>query len=135
MSNELSTPKVLVCPQETDASRTCATTFSNLRQTAPPGVVSFTNDFNLSYFVGVDADQTYPTMPLSGDRNLAANGVPLRHGLHALSASDLLNWVKPRHNGGGNICFADGSVQGLGASAVKNLLAGSGAATNRLAVP
>src|SRR5216117_1389627 len=55
MSNELSTPKILLC--QTDTNRTFAT--------------NFTTDFyssKISYFVGLDADETKPSMLLSGDR-------------------------------------------------------------------
>lgn len=137
ISNELNTPKILFCPEENDPARAVATVFSIHTQGSWQGWIPFTNDLNLSYFVGVDADPTRPQMPLAGDRNLATNGVPLRHGLHTFSTNASLSWVKPRprHNGGGYIGLVDGSVQGFNASALKGVLAGSGAATNRLAFP
>src|SRR5437870_99223 len=51
MSNELSTPKLLICPAEMD-SRTAASTFA---KTIPPGTanqIAYFNDTNISYFVG-----------------------------------------------------------------------------------
>ena len=55
MSNELNTPKLLVCPADT-------------RQPAPSWA-SLSNS-NISYFVGLDADETQPPGFLSGDSNL-----------------------------------------------------------------
>lgn len=52
MSNELSTPKVLLCPKETDRDRFLATNFALL------------NNSNLSFFVGVDATETNAQMLL-----------------------------------------------------------------------
>jgi len=58
MSNELSTPQILYCPAE-DPKRIKATTFqSTIPMGTPPYVVPFTSDNNVSYFVGVDANQT-----------------------------------------------------------------------------
>ena len=38
--------------------------------------VPYTNDLNVSYFIGVDAQETYPRMFLTGDHNLGGNGNP-----------------------------------------------------------
>lgn len=86
MSNELSTPKILWCPEENDQKRICAATFQT---TVPPGssAIPFTNDNNVSYFVGLDAQDEYPQMILSGDRNLAIQGRPAAHGLSQISTN------------------------------------------------
>ena len=79
MSNELSTPKVLRCPDD-KVGRIEATTFRREfrdRQTAV-----FSQNANLSYFVGVDANERNPMMLLAGDRNVTNNGlVPLAYGV------------------------------------------------------
>src|SRR5207247_4730878 len=75
MSNELSTPKILFCPQETDPSRQSASTFASTIPAGSVNQVPFTNDNNISYFVGVDAVDTSPQMVLTGDRNLSVHGV------------------------------------------------------------
>src|ERR1039457_1003785 len=62
MSNELSTPKILVCPS--DSSRNYQTNFAML---------AF-NNLNMSYFVCGDAAETYPQMILDGDRNIGTSG-------------------------------------------------------------
>src|SRR6266478_1671008 len=51
MSNELSTPKILFCPQEDDRKRIAADTFcSSVPRGPSPSYIPFTNDNNLSYF-------------------------------------------------------------------------------------
>lgn len=53
MSNELNTPKILVCPA--DQRRVAATVFD---LTAPRPALPFVNNSNVSYFVGVDASES-----------------------------------------------------------------------------
>ena len=98
MSNELSTPKILLCPEDTE--RTYATNFTT----------GF-GDANISYFFSLEADDTYPQMILDGDDNLAVNGVRVKPGILNLPASGSLTWTKERHRGVGNVGMADGSVQ------------------------
>jgi len=53
LSNELSTPKILICPEETNPQRHPANTFESVSfQGAPSGVVPFTLGNCISYFVG-----------------------------------------------------------------------------------
>ena len=98
LSNELSTPKVLRCPD--DAERTYAADFTT----------NF-SDANISYFFSLDAADTYPQMILDGDDNLAVNGVRVKPGILNLPVTGSLTWTKERHGGAGNIGMADGSVQ------------------------
>jgi len=121
LSNELSTPKVLVCP--TDSQMKMATDFG-------PGF----GRSNVSYFVGLDADEVRPNWILSGDRNLTANGVALRPGLHVLDTNDVIGFTKAMHNQCGNIGLSDGSVQQLTSSALQQYLLAN-PQTNRLALP
>lgn len=134
MSNELSTPKLLICPAENNPARTTATTFDRVARLAF-GQIPFTNDNNVSYFVGVDADQSQPAMLLAGDGNLSFNGVLAKHGLQQLGTNSAVGWANPRHDSGGNICFADGSVQRIVNREWPVLLSKTGQATNRLALP
>src|SRR5947207_2073106 len=53
LSNELSTPKIVICPS--DSGKTEATNFSSVA--AQKG--DFTGNTHLSYFVGVEAQETY----------------------------------------------------------------------------
>ena len=130
MSNELSTPKILVCPD--DASHHWATNFS----------VNFTAK-NISYFAGLDTDPSQPQGILSGDDNLLINGQPVRPGVLNLGTNSA-TWSPDRHkNAGmlsfgryyGNVLLSDGSVQG----SLLQLRFGSAPdtvfCTNRLAIP
>ncbi len=95
ISNELNTPKVLVCPNEKE--RTRVTDFATL------------NDSHLSYFVGLSADETKPQTILSGDRNLVADG-KLIQGRVAITTNAILGWASFNHLGYGNTALADGSA-------------------------
>ena len=96
---------------------------------------SRTNDNNVSYFVNIDAKDTFPGLPLCGDRHLAVNGVPAPHGVLQISPNSTLTWFGPRHDKSGNIALADGSVQGFASARLGTFLKGNGMATNRLAIP
>src|SRR6266566_4742026 len=133
MSNELSTPKILVCPEENDRKRIAADTFcSTAPRGTPPNLIPFTSDNNVSYFVALDAQDTFPERPLCGDRNLAIGGRPVPHGLLQVWTNTAVTWFGPRHNGNGNIAFADGSVQQVTSPRLRIVFAQSGMATNRL---
>ena len=135
MSNELSTPKILFCPEETDPSRQSASTFDSTVPVGSVNQVPFTNDNNITYFVGVDAVDTSPQMVLTGDRNLSVNGVLVRRRLLSLSSNDTVNWAKPRHEKGGNIGLADGSVMQVGDKGLHKAFWQTGTTTNRLDLP
>jgi competence protein ComGC len=122
MSNELNTPKVLICPQDT--KRIPATSFSR----------GFNND-NVSYFVGLDANLDHPQMFLSGDDNFAVGGASVKSGLLRLWTNTPITWTAARHQFVGNIGLADGSVQQLTTKGLQQALQQIGVATNRLAIP
>ena len=122
MSNELSAPKILICPADTN--RFAAN--------------NFTTDFNnakISYFVGLNADNIHPQTILSGDDNFEISGVPVKSGLLELSTNSQISWTAARHKFIGNIGLADGSVQMLGIHQPLLTLQSIGIATNRLAIP
>ena len=122
MSNELVTPKVVVCP-------------ADFRKPAK----SFTNGFSnasVSYFVGQDANDNFPQMILSGDRNLT-NG-PLRPiRTLALTTNSLIGWTEKMHKCEGNVLICDSSVQGLDNPGLRKFLRVEGCfdGTNRLSIP
>jgi prepilin-type processing-associated H-X9-DG protein len=95
MSNELSEPKILVCPMD---DRRPVTNFHDLSNLA------------ISYFVNVDALDIEPFSFLTGDRNLT-NGPLSSTRLLSISTNSTLGWSENLHRFVGNICFADGSVQ------------------------
>ena len=121
LSNELSTPRVLVCPA--DDHRTAAVDFTQF------------GNSNVSYFLSLDADETQPQMFLSGDSNLEVDGKPVGPGLLNLRTNSTPGWTADRHVRQGNICLADGSVQQLSSARLREALRFSGVATNRLAMP
>ncbi|TAL02565.1 MAG: type II secretion system protein [Verrucomicrobia bacterium] len=122
MSNELNTPKILLCPE--DSKRNYATRF-------------WTNfsDTNISYFIGADADQTNAFLFLSGDDNLQVAGKPCKPGLAVVSTNTVLSWAKARHENQGNVAMTDGSVQILSDSRLMQALVATGQATNRFLFP
>jgi type II secretory pathway pseudopilin PulG len=127
MSNELNTPKLMVCPD--DRARKAATNFT-------PNF----NDSHVSYFVGVDATPSQPAMLLSGDRQLTLNHVPLKPGLHSLGTNQNVGWPKQIHwnkksRNTGNVVLVDGSVHQPDGVGLRALLQASGVATSRLAIP
>jgi prepilin-type N-terminal cleavage/methylation domain-containing protein/prepilin-type processing-associated H-X9-DG protein len=136
MSNELSTPKILVCPDDASRQTLTATTFASAVPSGSPYAIPFTNDIQVSYFIGVDAQDTRPAMFLSGDANLGIEGTALKSGLQSFSTNSQVAWFRPRHENGkkGNIGLADGSVKVFNTSELRQALRESGV-TNRLAIP
>jgi prepilin-type processing-associated H-X9-DG protein len=122
MSNELDNPNVLLCPSD-DRDVPRSDDFANL------------SNSNLSYFVGLDADETRPTMILAGDRNLLTNGVPVIPGLVIIGTNSAAGWSTKMHKRAGNILFADGSVARATNDILPSLFQKTGTNINRLAVP
>ena len=142
MSNELSTPKILFCPAEYEGSyRQAATNFSGIYDSATNSA-PFTNDLNVSYFIGVDARETSPQMFLTGDHNLGGDWNPPMTAFPAASASTNLgyaiwlgtNWIANQgpafmanqHDKEGNVGLADGSVECFNRSQFQDALKRSG---------
>jgi len=121
MSNELYSPKILVCP-------------SDIRIAAAEFVTALANT-NISYFLGLDAQDTFPQMFLSGDRNLEIDGVAAGPGVFALTTANNLSWTRTIHDRIGNVGLADGSVQHFDKKRLNEALAVTGAVTNRLVFP
>jgi prepilin-type N-terminal cleavage/methylation domain-containing protein len=114
MSNELNTPRILFCPNDDDPAQREANQFAVTWDYAPPGpAVQFSGNSNTSYFVGVDATDLKPSMPLAGDRNITLSNLALRAGLHSLPTNAPTGWSDKMHVRQGNILLSDGSVQGI----------------------
>ncbi|HEV2693675.1 MAG TPA: hypothetical protein VG347_12350 [Verrucomicrobiae bacterium] len=136
MSNELSTPKVIICPN--DFLRHFAAT-------------NFTTDLTnkVSYFIGADATDANPQMILAGDNDLLFNQSPVHPGIISVTVSSQLEWNADRHGGmadqgwfkkpkkiaAGNIALTDGSVQSCYNIGLSNYLSQTGLTTNRLLIP
>jgi len=126
MSNELNTPKILACPAEYDSAHISATTFASSVPANQTGV-AYKDNNNLSYFIGIDADETQPQMFLMGDHAMGAgtagnNSNPARTGWNDIYAPNttqgtatngIAAWMdNSQHGKQGNVGLADGSVQG-----------------------
>ena len=107
LSNELSTPKMLLCPADKERRPTQSLFLSP----KPLTWSEITDNSHLSYFLGLDAREDNPQNLLAGDRNLTTNGVPVGPGRLLLTTNLLLGWSKELHNQAGNVLLGDGSVQ------------------------
>jgi prepilin-type N-terminal cleavage/methylation domain-containing protein/prepilin-type processing-associated H-X9-DG protein len=151
MSNELSTPKILVCPAESDTFHiNTASTFSGTIPAGSANTTPYTNNLQVSYFVGVDAVDTFPQMFLDGDHNMG-NGNPPAQGYcfnvqnppasqACLSLGTNFSpnpngpgWMDNMHSKQGNVGLADGSVQQMSRSKMQEGLRNSSDAGNAAA--
>ena len=121
LSNELSTPRVLFCPN--DVKRSYATNFD----------VDLA-DKNLSYFVNVDATRADATSLLSGDRNIT-NRARAGSRLVSLTKGDTIGWTKEIHVEKGYLGFSDGRVDLFRNGSVGAAIQIGDGTTNWLAVP
>jgi len=137
MSNELATPRILFCPAEMDGStRMASTTFASAVVTGTAAQIPFTNNNNISYFVGWDAQETMPQMFLTGDHSLGAGIVnqnvaaPTAYKQIAIAVNTnniQAAWTdSSQHQKQGNIGLADGSVQGFSITGFRSAAANSG---------
>jgi prepilin-type N-terminal cleavage/methylation domain-containing protein len=129
MSNELSTPKICVCPADT---RNPQTNFAYL--TGPNGA----GNQYISYFVCGDAEDTQPQMILDGDRNIGQNTTAGNNAAPGMSYTGTNSTIisgttgltinraawtaNDMHLGNGNIGLADGSVQEVSVNGLQEQL-------------
>ncbi len=98
-SNELSTPRILLCPS--DKARKPGTNWVNLDAAA-----------NISYFVGTKAEDTKPQTIVCGDANITGGGGGLDPSWSVFLGTSIdASWDKTVHVKIGNLALADGSVQ------------------------
>ena len=110
-SNELITPKVLVCPFDT-------------RIQAAPDWFNIAGYDNVSYFAGIKADETKHETILLGDSNITGGG----GGLDAFWTPEVkdsidASWENTLHVNKGNITLSDGSVHLVGTPALRDQIA------------
>jgi prepilin-type N-terminal cleavage/methylation domain-containing protein len=146
MSNDLSTPKLLICPTD---DRNAWTNFYMPSPPLPSGTSdtgrSFDN-WNVSYALGRDAQDTNPQMVLLADRNIygrmgqttyPANmtmndgygngpGVTLAMGTNFPNGATAPAWTQKMHEENGNVGLADGSVQQLSSPKLREQFSNSG---------
>jgi len=106
-SNELVTPKLVICPE--DIQRTAATNWADCAMT------------NVSYALGDDADERKPRHILAADRNISGFEYTALHdntACYTINTPDggkNAKWKKAQCHGAnaGNLTLCDGSVQQL----------------------
>ncbi len=110
LSNQLITPKILVCPA--DRSRAIADDWW------------FMSGFeNVSYFAGFSAEESKPQSILSGDSNVLGGGGGLDAFWNTAAGSSIdATWENNIHMRRGNIALADGSVQTTTAVSLRDLI-------------
>ena len=133
MSNELVTPKVLVCnsdgakSKESDFLNNATTSFGRQAQ----------DNRGLSYYAGIDAAEEKPQTILSGDRNLIDDaGMSLFPGTPSWNSQDYLtinnvNWGRDLHVLNGNIGLGDGSAQQVNSVTLKKQIANANISVNQ----
>lgn len=144
LSNELSTPKIVVCPS--DAGKIDATNWTTSFTNGAKGPGNVTT---LSYSVGTDASETYPQSFLSSDRNMTNNdtrkSTTLANNAIAEMGADrdaagrtrttTAGWDNNVHQNQGNACMGDGSVQQLSGARLKEQLRNTGTSSNTFIFP
>jgi prepilin-type N-terminal cleavage/methylation domain-containing protein len=150
MSNELSTPKILICTSDANHT-TAATNFSpQIGGTANAAFTISGTTFTLannnlavsfvSYFLCGDAAEAYPQMIITGDRNIGQSNPTTSSGAAALKINGtnaisyvtvngstgllpLWGWTaNDLHQKVGNLGIADGSVQQVTCSGLQTSL-------------
>ena len=94
-SNELSSPKMLTC--HSDKKRKKVSDFAKL------------SNRNVSYFIGLGADEALQQSILAGDRNITGGVLTNRSVL--LVSSNTAAWGADIHSHAGNLGLGDGSVK------------------------
>lgn len=124
ISNELNSPKVLVC--EKDTARSKVTDWAKL------------NDRRLSYFVGLEANEYLPQTILSGDRNIQG-GANSPGGLTLFASNSPATWGRDLHRNHGHLLLGDGSAQQTDTNILRRQIQAALASTNvpalRFAIP
>jgi prepilin-type N-terminal cleavage/methylation domain-containing protein len=144
LSNELSTPRMVVCPTDV---RTAHSNFTMQAGNIVPG--AYFNNTAVSYFVGKDCNMTSPQMLLLGDRNIVGssteqvlpatipndgygNSPTTGAGKTCVMGSKFNNtatapaWTERMHLKNGNVLLTDGSAQQLSGQRLRETLANTG---------
>ena len=137
MSNELNTPKLVVCPSD---ERSAHTNFTMVKGNASTTANLFQNQY-VSYFVGRDVQEPLPQMIQCGDRNLGSSSTATGYGYSGnptvgtgacigLTTNNVnVSWTDKMHVKSGNVLFADGHVEGLSSSKFRDALKVTGDTT------
>ena len=126
ISNELVTPKILVCPSDLLAGdlRKMASDFSITNFNGGFAALPFRNNA-LSYIIGLHSVCSAPRSILSGDRNLTFDGI---NGSCATGVGDAsvfsdpsssAGWTNAIHGTSGDLLFTDGGVENLSTTGLR----------------
>ena len=144
LSNELSTPKIVTCPSDNGVTEANNWGTNKVAATAP--IQTFSENDHLSFFIGLEADETRPQIFLSGDRNvISSNGTPNRAPVGDITKGGItplrtnfqagVAWSKDMHNEQGDICMGDGSVQQFSSSRLRTSLKDTDDVNNWVGLP
>ena len=112
LSNDVSTPKVYRCLNDSDRDRAY-----NWGDTGD-GFLALKNQ-SLSYFVGTDSDENLPLMHVAGDRNVQGDDnqncavAQINGGITHLRTTGTASWDNNIHQSSGNMVMGDGSAHQL----------------------
>jgi prepilin-type processing-associated H-X9-DG protein len=129
LSNEMVTPRILVCPS--DAKKLRADEF-----TEQPGGILALKDSSVSYAVGTGVSAEMPGMHLASDRNVIGKdgegcGMADIYGvITQLDSRENPYWDSTIHRSAGNMVFVDGSVHQFNQRTLILAMAGSGDTPN-----
>lgn len=122
ISNEIATPRVLICPSDSD----------RIKATEWDEYVTLGNKAS-SYFVGTEALEDRPFMHMAGDRNVLGTDnqrcdpAAITSGITTLNpANPAVKWDSDIHSSAGNMLMCDGSVQQLNQIGLKRHLENTG---------
>jgi prepilin-type N-terminal cleavage/methylation domain-containing protein len=138
LSNELTTPRILVCPSDEHVAHT---NFNMLPGNSAAG--AYLANVNLSFFAAKDARETNPQMLMVGDRNIVGQApggslpspVPgggygnvgaVALGTDFNAGTQTPAWTEKLHRGNGNALLSDGSAQQVNSSRLRDLLRSTG---------
>jgi hypothetical protein len=143
ISNELSTPKVILCPS--DSGHTEASIWKKDTTRGNNVSVEELRDKSLSYAISLNGSETFPQSFMGADRNFT-NTARASTTLDTAAIVDMgadkstliakAGWDdKSMHQSQGNAVMGDGSVQQLSASRLQEALKNSGTVSNTFNVP
>lgn len=147
MSNELSTPRILICPADRD--RVEAADFTWPHDMNPvAGGTNFSHNNRVSYYIGAEAQEIFPSMLLVGDRNItnatadvfkisssARAGLVAVFPTNPVAALSQYGWNGNMHQNAGNLLLTDGSAHQVNSSRLREHIKNSGDSSNRLLIP
>lgn len=122
LAQQVTTPKVLICPSELSSGRFSANDFGPTRTNGLYGL-AYMGNYGVSYFVGLDATQQRPLMHLLGDRDITGREY---EDCPPTGETNVVTWLRPEDypawtlglhsyiaGSAGNLALVDGSVQFL----------------------